>query len=255
MTYPTYAEPQQTIYTKHELAQINREHVPEHVAIIMDGNRRWAKNNNKPVHVGHWQGAETLDQIVQASIELGIKALTVYSFSTENWKRSAGEVDALMYLLEAYLVNKREMLVKEGVRLETIGDLSKFPEAVQIAIKDTKEATKQGTQIDLILALNYGGRDDIRRATMKLLDDVVSGCIQKEDITEKAISSRLDTAKWPDPNLLIRPSGDVRISNFLIWQISYSEIYYTEILWPDFSKCHLLDAVIAFQKRNRRFGS
>lgn len=254
MTYPNYTETEKPTFTQEELSFIDPKKVPQHVAIIMDGNRRWAKKWDKPVEVGHWQGAETLDQIVRAAIGLGIKVLTVYSFSTENWNRSSEEVDALMHLLKTYLKTQREIMVKEGVRLKTIGDLSKLPDDVRLVLSETKEATKGGNQIDLVLALNYGGRDDIRRATLRLLDEVEAGRIQREEITEKTISSLLDTAQWPDPDLLIRPSGDLRISNFLIWQISYSEIYYTDILWPDFSKSHLLDAVLDFQKRNRRFG-
>ncbi|WP_420421886.1 isoprenyl transferase [Simkania sp.] len=254
MTHPNYTETEKPIFSQEELSLIDSKKIPQHVAIIMDGNRRWAKKWDKPVEVGHWQGAETLDQIVRAAIGLGIKVLTVYSFSTENWNRSSEEVDALMHLLKTYLNAQRETMVKEGVRLKSIGDLSKLPEDVQQVLRETKEATKGGSQIDLVLALNYGGRDDIRRATLRLLDEVEAGRIQRQEITEKTISNFLDTAQWPDPDLLIRPSGDLRISNFLIWQISYSEIYYTDVLWPDFSKSHLLSAVIEFQKRNRRFG-
>lgn len=255
MTHPTYIQTEKNLFTEEEFSQLNPEQIPHHVAIIMDGNRRWAKKRNKPVEVGHWQGAETLDEIVQSAIEIGIKALTVYSFSTENWNRSPGEVEALMHLLETYLINKRERLVKEGVRLKTIGNISKLPQAVQQALKETQEATKRNDRIELILALNYGGRDDIRRAMLRLMEEVAAGRIRKDEITEKTISAFLDTAAWPDPDILIRPSGDVRISNFLIWQIAYSEIYYTDVLWPDFSKYNLLDAVIEFQKRHRRFGS
>jgi len=255
MTYPTYTETEKHIFSEKELALIDPKKIPHHVAIIMDGNRRWAKKRRKPVEVGHWQGAETLDQIVRAAIGLGIKALTVFSFSTENWNRQPEEVESLMHLLETYLINQRETMLKEGVRLKTIGNISRLPDNVRRALQETKEVTQRGDQIDLVLALNYGGRDDIRRATIRLIEEVESGRIQKDEITEQVISERLDTAEWPDPDILIRPSGDVRISNFLIWQISYSEIYYTDVLWPDFSKSHLLDAVIEFQKRNRRFGS
>ena len=254
MTYPNYTEAEKPTFTQEELSLIDPKKVPEHVAIIMDGNRRWAKKWDKSVEVGHWQGAETLDQIVRAAIGLGIKVLTVYSFSTENWNRSSEEVDALMHLLKTYLKTQREIMVMEGVRLKTIGDLSKLPEDVRLVLSETQEATKGGSQIDLVLALNYGGRDDIRRATLRLLDEVDAGRIKREEITEQTISCLLDTAQWPDPDLLIRPSGAFRISNFLIWQISYSEIYYTDVLWPEFSKSHLLEAVIDFQKRNRRFG-
>lgn len=255
MTYLSDTQIEKKTNTQKEFAQIDPKLVPHHVAIIMDGNRRWAKKRGQPIEVGHWRGAEVLDQVVRFAKDIGIKVLTVYSFSTENWKRSREEIKALIHLLGTYLVNKRKILVKEGVRLKTVGDISKFPKELQLVIDQTKEVTKGGEQLDLILALNYGGRDDIRRAALHLIDEVNAGRIQKNAITEETISSLLDTAEWPDPDLLIRPSGDIRISNFLIWQIAYSEIYYTDVLWPDFSKDHLLRAVIEFQKRNRRFGS
>jgi len=255
MTYLTQAAPEKQLFSKRELSLIDLERIPEHVAIIMDGNRRWAKGHGHPIEVGHWRGTETLDQIVRAASSLGIKTLTVYAFSTENWQRSPFEVDALMHLFETYLHNKREAMVKEGVQLKTIGDLSALPKSVQKALVQTKKATQHGNQIVLILALNYGGRDDIRRACVKLVEAIEEGRLKKRDITERAISQSLDTARWPDPDIVIRSSGDVRISNFLVWQISYSEIYYTDVLWPDFSKHHLLQAVIEFQTRKRRFGS
>jgi len=238
--------------TEHELSLTLS---PKHVAIIMDGNRRWAKKHHEPVEMGHWQGAETLDRIVQAAIDLGIKVLTVYSFSTENWKRSPDEVDALMHLLEAYLISKKKTLIQNGVRLETIGDLSRLPKSVKKVLDETKEATKDGDRIDLILALNYGGRDEICRATLRLIEDVQKGVISQRDVTEEMFGQYLDTARWPDPDLLIRPSGDLRISNFLNWQIAYSEIYYSDVLWPEFTKQHLVDAIETFQKRKRRFGA
>ncbi len=237
-----------------EFAQIDSQRIPKHVAIIMDGNRRWAAKRNQPIEVGYWRGAETLDEVVRAAVQIGIKALTVYTFSTENWKRPQNEIKALMQLLKNYLVSKREALVREGVCLHAIGDLSKIPKEIRKTLKETSKITSLGNKIDLILALNYGGRDDIRRAFLHLFDATQKGELRREEITEELISNHLDTAKWGDPDILIRPSGDSRISNFLIWQISYSEIYYTDILWPDFSKKDLLSAVIEFQKRQRRFG-
>ena len=246
---------QQEPFSEQEISLVDPENVPHHVAIIMDGNRRWAQRRGHSVEVGHQQGTERLSQVVRAASSLGIRALTVYAFSTENWKRSSFEVDSLMSLLERYLRNKREVMVKEGVKLETIGDLSRLPENVRNALDQTKKATENGDQIDLILALNYGGRDEIRRACLKLIEALEKGSIEKKEITESLFSQNLDTAQWPDPDILIRSSGDIRISNFLVWQISYSEIYYTNVLWPDFSKNHLLQAVLEFQKRKRRFGS
>ena len=245
----------QDLFSEQELSLVDPENVPHHVAIIMDGNRRWAQRRGHSVEMGHQQGTERLSQIVRAASSLGIRALTVYAFSTENWNRSSLEVDSLMSLLERYLLNKREAMIKEGVKLETIGDLSRLPEDVRKTLDQTKEATQNGDRIDLILALNYGGRDEIRRTCLKLIEAFERGIIEKNEITESLVSQNLDTAKWPDPDILIRSSGDVRISNFLVWQISYSEIYYTDVLWPDFSKNHLLQAVLEFQKRKRRFGS
>lgn len=242
------------LYSEEDFASINPKSVPEHIAIVMDGNRRWARTHGKPVEAGHWQGAEQLDSVVRAAAELGVKALTVYSFSTENWKRSEKEVELLMNLLEVYLINKREQLVKEGVRLHTIGDTSRLPENLQVELDESKKATEKCSRIDLILALNYGGRDELRRAIVKMSQAEKEGSLTWDALTEKTISSYLDTAKWPDPELFIRPSGVQRISNFLIWQSSYSEIVVTETLWPDFSPKDLLHAIVEYQGRKRRFG-
>lgn len=242
------------IYSKEELSQIDSKGVPTHVAIVMDGNRRWAKKEKTSEKMGYWYGAEQLDLIVRAASELGIKTLTAYSFSTENWARPADEVEILMEVLETYLINKREVLIKERTRLHTIGDISRFPEKVKKALNDTKQATKNCDQIDLVLALNYGGRDEIRRAILKMHQAEKEGKLEWENLTEETISSYLDTADWSDPELFIRPSGEHRLSNFLIWQSSYSEIYITDVLWPDFSEKELLKAVIDYQNRSRRFG-
>lgn len=243
-----------SVYTDDELALINLEKIPEHIAVIMDGNRRWAKNQGVPVDAGHWEGAEVVDVIVRAAGELGVKVVTTYAFSTENWARSDEEVKTLMNLFEVYLVRKRETLVKEGVKLESIGDISKFPENVKRALRDTKEATKYGQRVELVLALNYGGRDEIRRAAIKAADDLSLGKIKKEQLTEDLFATYLDTAQWPDPDLLIRTSGEMRLSNFLLWQLSYSEIIVTDVLWPAFNEKHLLNCILEFQRRNRRKG-
>ncbi len=246
---------EESIYTEEEFAAIDPRLVPKHIAVVMDGNRRWAKRQGKPGEMGHWYGAEKLDLIVRAASELGVKALTAYSFSTENWGRSSHEVEGLMQLLEAYLINKREELVKEGVKLHTIGDIARFPDSVKKALAETMQATKNCDRIDLVLALNYGGRDEIRRAMLKMEEAATRGELDWKSITEETISSYLDTAPWSDPELLIRPSGEQRVSNFLIWQIAYSEIYVTDVLWPDFSKKNLLEAIIEYQSRSRRFGA
>lgn len=224
--------------------------VPRHIAIIMDGNRRWAKQQGMPPMMGHWEGAETLTDILKAASEIGVKTLTVFAFSTENWARPEGEVEDLMNLFELYLLQKKEHLVREGVRLDAIGDLTRLPPKVFDAFIQTKNATKNGDRINFILALNYGGRDEIRRSVVKILKEG----IQPDAITEEMISAHLDTARFGDPELLIRTSGEMRVSNFLLWQISYAEIFSTDVLWPDFSPKHLYEAVLKFQNRSRRLG-
>ncbi len=232
----------------------NSVRAPEHVAIIMDGNRRWAKNLGLPMSAGHWRGAERLIQIVRAAKELGIKILTVYAFSTENWGRSAVEVKALMRLFKTYLKLQQSVMIEEGVRLNTIGDISKFPKDVLKVLEETIAATKDGTKLDLVIALNYGARDELKRAFSAILDDCLAKKISKEELSEELISSYLDTAKWKDPDLLIRTSGERRLSNFLLWQISYAEVYVTDVLWPDFSEKDLLEAVLKYQEREQRLG-
>ena len=254
MNDPSLVTVENPIYSEEDYASLDPKLIPEHIAIVMDGNRRWAKKYGKPIEAGHWRGAEQLDLIVRAAAELGVKALTVYSFSTENWKRSKNEVDLLMQLLEVYLINKRQTLIKEGVRLHTIGDTSRLPESIQLQLQESMRATQQCEKIDLILALNYGGRDELRRAILKMSKEVEKGKLHWEDLSEETISSYLDTAPWPDPDLLIRPSGVQRVSNFLIWQISYSEMVTTDTLWPDFSPKDLLHAIAQYQGRQRRFG-
>lgn len=192
--------------------------------------------------------------VVQAADEIGIKALTFYTFSTENWQRPKVEVDMLMRLLEDYLVDQRPRMLQNGIRLHSIGNIAGLPPKIQDLLKETQEITSKGTAIDLILALNYGARDEICRAVTRILDDYSNQRVQKEDLTESLISRYLDTTKWKDPDLLIRTSGEHRISNFLLWQISYSELYMPEVLWPDFKPHHLLEAILNFQQRQRRLG-
>lgn len=228
--------------------------VPEHVAIIMDGNRRWAKKRGMPVSAGHLRGAETLTEIVRAASDYGVKVLTVYAFSTENWKRSAMEVKALMRLFKSYLNRQRNLMIEEGVRLNLIGDISRVPKDVAQVFEETVEATKGGTKLDLVIALNYGARDELKRAFGAMLEDCLAKKISKEELSEDLISSYLDTAKWKDPDLLIRTSGERRISNFLLWQISYAEVMVTDVLWPDFTRKDLLAAIHEYQKRELRLG-
>jgi undecaprenyl diphosphate synthase len=240
----------QTIYSLEEIALLDPQNIPSHVAIIMDGNRRWAKQKGLPPIMGHWEGAESLTDILKAASELGIKTLTVYAFSTENWKRPGEEVENLMNIFELYLTRKKEAMVRDGVRLDAIGDLSKIPQSVRRAFLDTKKATERCDKINLVLALNYGGRDEIRRVIAKMLEEK----IHPDQITEECIAKYLDTSRFGDPELLIRTSGEVRLSNFLLWQISYTEILYTEVLWPDFSPKELLKAIYAYQQRKQRRG-
>lgn len=234
--------------------KLDMQKVPRHIAIIMDGNRRWAKKQGLPSVVGHWHGAQSLSKIVEVASALGVKVLTVYAFSTENWSRTQEEVDSIMELFRMYLTGQKERMIKEGVRLGTIGDLSRLPPRVKETLDDVKRATSSGDKIDLVLAINYGARDDIRRALVSILDDCQKGRLQKEDITEALIARYLDTAPWGDPQLLIRTSGENRLSNFLLWQISYAEVYITDVLWPDFDEHELSKAIAEFQKRARRIG-
>jgi undecaprenyl diphosphate synthase len=228
--------------------------IPHHVAIMMDGNRRWAKSRFLPSVAGHWKGAETLLKIVKAASEMGIKVLTLYSFSTENWNRTPEEIAGLLDLMSTYLRKERARMVQEGVKLETIGDLSPFPEELKTIIAETKQATHHCNKIELVLALNYGSRDEIRRAVIAAAEDLAQGKLSKENFTEETLASYLDTAKWSDPELIIRTGGEARLSNFLLWQISYSEIYITKTFWPDFSEDDLIEAIVDYQKRNRRLG-
>lgn len=239
-----------SIYSPEELSLIDPARVPKHIAIIMDGNRRWAKQKGLPPMMGHWEGAETLTDVLRGASELGVKTLTVYAFSTENWTRPQNEVEDLMNIFELYLMRKKESMLRDGVRLDAIGDLAKLPERVLKALNQTKRETAHCDRINLVLALNYGGRDEIRRAVVKMVEEK----IPPDQITEECIAKHLDTNPYGDPDLLIRTSGEMRVSNFLLWQISYAEIFSTKVLWPDFSCKELLEATLVFQNRSRRLG-
>lgn len=243
-----------TFFSSDDLTRLDLSRIPKHLAIIMDGNRRWAIQKNLPPIMGHWEGAEVITDVVRASSELGIQTITVFSFSTENWLRPEEEVEALMQLFEVYLIRKKEMMIREGIRLETIGDLSRFPNQLREAFRAVKQATEHCRKINLVLALNYGARDEIRRAMVKILESHQKHKFSPDELTENLISRHLDTNRWGDPELLIRTSGELRVSNFLLWQISYAEIYVTEKLWPDFTPRDLLEALAVFQKRDRRLG-
>lgn len=243
-----------TSLTQESDTRLDPSRIPHHVAIMMDGNRRWARKRGLPSMLGHRAGAENLIRMVKAAADLGIKVLTVYTFSTENWNRSPAEVDGLMHLLASYLKEQREEMIAEGVRLQTIGDLSRFPPNVLHELEESFQATSHCNRIELVLALNYGGRDDIRRAAIALLEDFEAGKIAKEDISEEVFAGYLDTSAWKDPDMVIRPGGERRISNFLLWQLSYAEVYITDVLWPDFDAQQLLLALEDYQTRERRLG-
>lgn len=228
--------------------------VPQHVAIILDGNGRWAKKKHLPRNMGHAQGSKTVERIIEDAYDLGIKYLTVYAFSTENWKRPKDEVDALMKLLRDYLKNCIKRANKNNMKVRVIGDVSRLDEDLQKKIAELKEASKDNTGINFTIALNYGSRDEMVRAMKHMADDLQSGKLQKEDITEEFFNSYLDTKELPDPDLLIRTSGELRLSNFLLWQLAYTEFYFTPVPWPDFKKDELLKAIGKYNERDRRYG-
>ena len=228
--------------------------IPAHVAIIMDGNGRWAKKRGLPRTAGHKKGAEVVEQILEDADHMGIHYLTVYAFSTENWLRPAMEVKALMNLLRTYMISSMEKCAKNNVSVRVIGDRTKLSADLQESIGNLEEATKNNTGMHFQIAINYGGRDEIVRAVKKLVGKAKAGEIGEEDVTEALIADCLDTAGLPDPDLLIRTCGEQRISNFLLWQTAYSELYFCDAAWPDFNKKELEKAVDAFNNRERRYG-
>ncbi len=232
---------------------VNVENLPEHIAIIMDGNRRWAKENNLDTASGHKEGAENLKRIAKFANKIGIKYLTVYAFSTENWKRTKEEVGAIMKLLKFYILDFFKSY-DNNIKVRVIGRTDELPKDIYSEIKKVEEKTKNNTGLVLNIAFNYGGRDEITTATKKIAEKVKNGELNIEDITEELISNNLYTAGQPDPDLLIRTSGEERISNFLTWQISYSEFVFTDKYWPAFSNQDLLETIAIYQKRTRRFG-
>ena len=225
--------------------------IPEHVAIILDGNGRWAKKRGLPRSMGHKEGCKTLEDIVEQAARLGIRYLTVYGFSTENWKRPSEEVGALMQLFRYYMVRFIKIANENNVRAKMIGERSRFDQDIIEGINRMERETKDNTGLTFVFAVNYGGRDEIVRGVRKLLTDCQDGGIKPEDITEEVFSSYLDTAGMPDPDLLIRTSGELRLSNYLLWQCAYTEIYVTDCLWPDFNREELEKAIAAYNKRER----
>lgn len=241
-------------FSAEQLASLNGKSIPQHIAIIPDGNRRWAHQQLQTVDGGHQHGADVVMDTVEAAKDLGVQTLTIYTFSTENWSRPPLEIEGLMAIIDGYLRRQCDRMVREGVRLNTIGDLSKLPQNLQETIATTKAATQHCRDINLVLALNYGARDEICRVAQQIVKEVQDGTLTAEEITEASVAAHLDTAPWGDPQLLIRTSGEMRVSNFLLWQISYCEVYIPKVLWPDFSSQHLYDAVVEYQRRERREG-
>ncbi len=234
--------------------QIDINRLPEHIAIIMDGNGRWAKNQGKFRVFGHESGVLSVKDIVEGCVDIGIKYLTVYAFSTENWNRPVDEVNALMEILISTINNEAETLNKNNVRLNAIGDIKSLPQKCIDDLANIMEITDKNTKCTLTLALSYSAKWEIIEATKKLAQQVVEQKIKLEDINEESFNAQLTTAQLPEPELMIRTSGEHRVSNFLLWQIAYTELYFTETLWPDFRREHLFEAIVDYQKRERRFG-
>jgi len=236
------------------LSLINKQNIPQHIAIIMDGNGRWAKQQGEERLFGHSVGVESVREALNGCKKLGVKYLTLYTFSTENWNRPKEEIDGLMNLLVQTIANEVDELNEHGIRLLTIGDDDGLPESCQDELREAKEKTSKNTEFNLILALNYSSRWEIKKSIQSIAESYKEGKINLSDINDELISNSLTTANYPDPELLIRTSGELRISNFLLWQIAYSELYFTDVLWPDFKEADLYQAVLAYQKRERRFG-
>ena len=228
--------------------------IPQHIAIILDGNGRWAKAKGMPRNYGHTAGAKNVETVCQAAHDLGVKYVTMYAFSTDNWNRPEGEGEALMKLLESYLKNCIKTADKNNMRVRVIGDTTRLSERFQERIRELEAASAKNDGLNLQIAINYGSRDEMTRAMRRMSEDVAAGKRKPEEITESVFEEYLDTAGIPDPDLLIRTSGELRLSNFLLWQLAYSEFYFIDVPWPDFHKEELERAIEAYNKRDRRFG-
>lgn len=233
----------------------DKKYMPRHIAIIMDGNRRWAKAQGKPASFGHKAGAKTLEKIVRYANKIGLEYITVYAFSTENWKRTEEEVKALMMLLQSYLDDYSKRADTENIRVKVLGDISALAPGMQKSIYNCMERTKDNTGVTFNIALNYGGRDELVKAIRNITQEVKEGKIDIEDISEEMVSNNLYTKGEPDPDLLIRTSGELRLSNFLPWQLVYSEFLFIEKNWPDFTEEDLDNAIVEYEKRTRKFGA
>ncbi len=233
---------------------MNELTIPRHIAIILDGNGRWAKAHGVPRKLGHKAGCETLERVTEDCARTGIKYLTVYAFSTENWKRSDDEVGALMQLFRYYIPKLRKMAMDNDIRILTIGDESRFDRDLQEGLDALKADTAAHKRMTFILGINYGARDEMRRAAVRMAEDVKNGLIEPAELTEEKMAAYLDTADIPDPDLIIRTSGEQRLSNFLLWQSAYAELYFPSVLWPDFDHEELMKAIDVYNHRDRRFG-
>ncbi len=234
---------------------IDKQYMPRHIAIIMDGNRRWAKAQGKPASFGHKAGAKTLEKIVRYANKIGLEYITVYAFSTENWKRTEEEVKALMTLLQSYLDDYSKRADTENIRVKILGDISALAPGMQKSIYNCMERTKDNTGVTFNIALNYGGRDELLKAVKNIAQEVKEGKIDIQDISEEMVSNNLYTKSQPDPDLLIRTSGELRLSNFLPWQLVYSEFLFIDKNWPDFTEEDLDNAIVEYEKRTRKFGA
>ena len=232
--------------------ELDIKRIPRHIAIIMDGNGRWAKERGKERSYGHQAGVDTVRRITSECVRLGVKFLTLYTFSTENWSRPETEIAALMGLVLSSLED--EIFMKNNVRFQVVGDIQRLPQSVQDKLQETMEHTAQNTAMTMVVALSYSSRWELTRATQSIARDVKAGTLQPEDITEELMNERLETAFMPDPELLIRTGGELRISNYMLWQIAYSELYFCDTYWPDFDEANLHQAIASYQARQRRFG-
>ncbi len=234
--------------------EIDGKRIPRHIAVIMDGNGRWAKQRSLKRIEGHRKGAESVSEIVRACREIGVRYLTLFAFSVENWQRPREEVTALMVLLREYLLSELEEMMENGISLKSIGNVEALPPLIRETLTEIAAKTRENDRMTLTLALSYGGRDEIVAAAREIARRARAGTLKEEEITKETFSRFLFTAAMPDPDILIRTSGEYRISNFLLWQMAYTELYFTDVLWPDFSREHLLRAIADYQNRERRFG-
>ena len=236
--------------------EINGERltIPQHIAVILDGNGRWAKKRGMPRNYGHMQGAKTVEKICEDAGNLGVKYMTVYAFSTENWKRSEEEVNGIMNILRQYLISFKTHIKRDQLTVRVIGDRTKLADDINVLIDELWEMSKDNEGLVLTIALNYGSRDEITRAVRRMAADIQSGSLSPEQVDEQTVHSYLDTADLPDPDLLIRTSGEQRLSNYLLWQLAYTEFYFTDVLWPDFDRRELIRAIQYYNGRERRYG-